>query len=159
MIGRKFWPISSLYLSCYWGSFFLRFFFCWSFGTHLMVSPLSARILMLAALASRTTSFTYRIKFCALWTNISWAWAASSSDTSLASKILANLSVAWSHVGTKMKHSQIGRFPSDRRRNDPHYPIGSHDGLLESRCLEQIWNYFSDVVQWFTFPTSHHVTQ
>ena len=35
------------------------------------------------------------------------------------------------HVGTKMKHSQIGRFPSDRCRNDPHYPIGSHDGLLE----------------------------
>ena len=43
------------------------------------------------------------------------------------------------HVGTKMKHSQIGRFPSDRCRNDPHYPIGSHDVQLQfevcSDCL------------------------
>ena len=35
------------------------------------------------------------------------------------------------HVGTKIKDSQIGRFPSDRCRNDPNYPIGSYDGLLE----------------------------
>ena len=72
-------------------------------------------------------------------------------------------------------------------KTDPHYPIGSHDGLLESwiialqryrkryihnlstsrlcvgaaacRWSEQTWNYFSVVVQWFTFPTSHHVTR
>ena len=83
MIGQSAGVLES---ADYWGTFFLRFFFCWSFGTHLMVRPLSAKILMLAALASRTTSLTYRIKFCALWTNISWACAALSSDTSLASK-------------------------------------------------------------------------
>ena len=32
-------------------------------------------------------------------------------------------------------------------------------GLAMSKCLEHIWNYFSDIVQWLTFPTSHHVTQ
>ena len=26
------------------------------------------------------------------------------------------------------------------------------------RCSEQTWNYVFVVVQWFTFPTSHHVT-
>ena len=63
MIGQSAGVLES---ADYWGTFFLRFFFCWSFGTHLMVRPLPARILMLAELASRTTSLTYRIKFCAL---------------------------------------------------------------------------------------------
>ena len=32
-------------------------------------------------------------------------------------------------------------------------------GVAMSRCLEQIWYYFSDLVQWLTFPTGYHVTQ
>ena len=37
------------------------------------------------------------------------------------------------HVGTKMKDSpKIGRFPSERCRNDPHQRIRSHDGSVES---------------------------
>ena len=40
------------------------------------------------------------------------------------------------HVDTKMKDSQIGRFPSDCCRNDPDYPIGSRDSLLERSIIE-----------------------
>ena len=40
------------------------------------------------------------------------------------------------HVGTKMKDSQVGRFPSDHCRNDPDYPIGSHDSLFERSIIE-----------------------
>ena len=32
-------------------------------------------------------------------------------------------------------------------------------GVATRGCSEQIWNYFRVVVQWFTFPTSHHVTR
>ena len=41
------------------------------------------------------------------------------------------------HVGTKMKDSpKIGRFPSERCRNDPHQRIRSHDGSVESWVIE-----------------------
>lgn len=44
------------------------------FRTHRRVKPASVRILMEAASASLTVSFTDCIRFWALWTNISVAW-------------------------------------------------------------------------------------
>ena len=31
-------------------------------------------------------------------------------------------------------------------------------GAASIRCSEQFWNYFPAVIQWFNFPTSHHLT-